>query len=121
MPLPIETGAPPATVTPGPTCDVETLCQRMQAGPCLLLDVRESHEYASGHVPGSANAPLRHLEKYVRNYDPTRPVYVMCESGTTSPAAVERLGLLGFEHIITVEGGLNAWKAARLPVRRRYC
>lgn len=82
-----------------------------------VLDVRRPAEYAAGHVPRAANAPLglRLTEESAR-LDPTRPVAVICAGGYRSSAATSMLKPLGFRQLFNVTGGTGAWVAAGYPV-----
>ncbi len=80
-----------------------------------LIDVREGHEYASGHVPTAvlmplATVPLRH-EELPRD----RPVYVVCAVGGRSGQAVTWLNQNGYD-AVNVAGGTQEWIASGLPV-----
>lgn len=84
----------------------------------LLLDVREPGEYEQGHAPGSTLIPLGQLSSRlheIRAYV-SRPVAVICRSGRRSAQAAEILSRAGFTSVYNVQGGMNAWEAAALPI-----
>ena len=90
----------------------------MQKQGILLLDVREQDEYAAVHAPGSTliqlgqlSSRLAEIQKYKN-----KPVAVVCRSGRRSAQAVELLRNAGFAQAVNVEGGMNAWESAGLPV-----
>jgi len=81
-----------------------------------LIDVREPMEYAAGHIAGSRNIPLTQLE---RTPLPQGPVVLVCQSGKRSQAGANQLQRRGYPHPVSqLEGGLNAWQDARLPLSR---
>ncbi|WP_420078298.1 rhodanese-like domain-containing protein [Streptomyces sp. JL4002] len=86
-------------------------------GDAVLLDVREQAEWNAGHAPGAVHAPLSRLldgaALPVAAQD--RPLVVICRSGHRSRKAVRLLTGRGAE-AVDVEGGMNAWAAAGLPV-----
>lgn len=84
----------------------------------LLLDVRELEEYQQGHAPNSRLLPLGQLNKRIAELDAYRdkPIAVICRSGRRSAQAVELLRQAGFTQVVNVQGGMNAWEAAALPV-----
>ena len=86
-----------------------------------LLDVRTPAEYTAVHVMGARLLPLDELNavSYL-NQRPRgeAPLYVLCESGTRSAKAVEKFRRAGFEGCVQIEGGMQAWLAAELPVER---
>jgi rhodanese-related sulfurtransferase len=77
-----------------------------------LVDVREPVEYAGEHLAGSILVPLS-------KFDPSQipnegqKVVVYCQSGRRSTQAAQQLVASGFEveNLVTLKGGLNAWKA----------
>jgi rhodanese-related sulfurtransferase len=90
----------------------------MQKQGALLLDVREQDEYAAVHAPDSTLIPLGQLSSRlaeIQKYK-NKPVAVVCRSGRRSAQAVELLRKAGFTQAVNVEGGMNAWESAGLPV-----
>lgn len=75
-----------------------------------VIDVRETHEYRSGHVPGARPIPLGKLPGSVRDLDPSRPTYVICQTGSRSAAATRLLQRSGFAEVYNVRGGTLAWQ-----------
>ncbi len=83
----------------------------------LIVDVREPHEYAAGHVPGSINIPRGLLEfkiwKYVgfpANIEMDKTVYLQCQSGNRASLAAQSLEELGFTHTTAVVMNLEDWQ-----------
>ena len=86
----------------------------------LILDVREQGEYDSGHILSSKLIPLGklggrlgELEKYRE-----RPIIVVCRSGQRSSSACALLGKQGFAQVYNLNGGVNAWQKASLPLEK---
>lgn len=73
-----------------------------------LVDVREPHEHASGAFPDAMLIPLGELPKRLHELRPTRPVAVICETGSRSVQAADLLASRGFRKVILVDGGLAA-------------
>jgi len=97
--------------------------QRLLAAgsPAELLDVRTPAEHAAAHVPGAKLVPAGELDaaRYLRERAPgERPVYVLCQSGFRARRAVEKFQEAGFDGCVLVEGGMQAWLDAGLPVER---
>jgi phage shock protein E len=86
----------------------------------VVLDVREPHEYAAGHVEGALLMPLaRTVELAIAAGVPQdEPVYVFCRTGNRSLQAAQALVAAGFVDVRNVDGGIVAWTAAGLPVVR---
>lgn len=107
-----------AVTAPGlSNVDVRDLHAAAASG-ALVLDVREPHEYAGGHVAGSLSVPLATVASRAAEFDAAAPVYVFCRSGNRSLAAARTLIDAGFRDVRNVEGGIIAWQAAGLPVVR---
>ena len=99
-------------------CTVLTLNEKLGSEDLHLLDVREYAEYAGGRVAGARLLPLGEIEKRNSEIDRSKPVYVMCRTGNRSAQAQKKLKSLGFENVINVTGGFEAWKKENLPVER---
>jgi rhodanese-related sulfurtransferase len=91
-------------------------------GNALIVDVREPHEYAAGHVPGAINIPRGVLEfqiwKHVgfpANTERGRTVYLQCQSGNRASLAAQSLEDLGFTHTTAVVMSLEDWQKAGNP------
>jgi len=81
-----------------------------------LLDVREPEEYAHGHVPGAVNLPQADLATRLAEVPRGRPVYLICQGGFRSLRAAQFLRQQGFEDVVSVKGGTEAWRAAGKPL-----
>lgn len=86
----------------------------------LVLDVRDGPAYSTGHIPNARNIPaadlknrLSELEKYKK-----KPCIVYCQRGTTSNASREVLASAGFERVIKLAGGIEAWEQAGQPTAK---
>ena len=82
----------------------------------LLLDVRESDEYAEGHVPGAQLLPLSVLPVRMHELPRDRPVYVVCQGGGRSAQAAELLSSAGVD-ARSVTGGTAAWISCGRPTQ----
>ncbi|MDH5720704.1 MAG: rhodanese-like domain-containing protein [Spirochaetia bacterium] len=80
-----------------------------------VLDVRESGEYAAGHVPGAKLAPLSQLKSPSADPENLIPyakgdnIYVICRSGKRSMAATQIMRGLGYTNAVSVQGGTLAY------------
>lgn len=66
-------------------------------GSVTLLDTRTSGEYAHGHVEGFINIPVDELRERLSEIDPSKPLYVMCQSGLRSYIACRILSQEGYD------------------------
>lgn len=79
-----------------------------RAAGAIVVDVRESEEYAAGHVPGAQLMPLGIVPVRARELPTDQPVYVICAAGGRSAQAAEHLVGAGID-ARSVTGGTNAW------------
>ena len=92
--------------------DFEKACLE---GHCHVIDVREPHEYAAGHIPGALNMPLSAFAPSDLPKD--KPVILSCRSGARTLQGLEMAQAAGRADIHThFQGSMNAWVAAGLPV-----
>ncbi len=91
-------------------------------GAALIVDVREPHEYAAGHVPGAINIPRGVLEFKIWNHvgfpantEMDRPLILQCQSGNRASLAAQSLQDLGFTRTTAVVMSLEGWQQAGNP------
>jgi hydroxyacylglutathione hydrolase len=84
----------------------------------LVIDVRQSTEYESGHVPGSVHLAAGSLPDRLGSLPRNRPIATICASGYRSSVAASLLRRAGFSDIAWVADGVPAWEAAGLRVER---
>jgi hydroxyacylglutathione hydrolase len=111
-----EVGFEPSMV---PQISVDELHELLKEQPDLqVLDVRRPPEYAGGHVPRAATAPLSILKETLSDLglDRNRPTAVICAGGYRSSAAASILQQEGFTDLRNVMGGTSAWVNAGYSV-----
>ncbi|MCX7622889.1 MAG: MBL fold metallo-hydrolase [Thermomicrobium sp.] len=102
-----------------PLLTVHDLARRLEERPeLLLIDVRERSEWIEGHIERALHIPFYRLPRELAQLDPARPIALVCGSGTRSVLAASLLEGHGFDHLWSVEGGMDAWRAAGYPVAR---
>jgi rhodanese-related sulfurtransferase len=104
--------------------DVETFLQ--EHPDTLIVDIRETHEYDTMHIPESINVPRGILENACEwNYEETepelvearqRPVLLVCRSGNRTALAAFTLQEMGFEKVVSLKTGLRGWNDYELPL-----
>jgi rhodanese-related sulfurtransferase len=84
-----------------------------------IVDVREPDEWAATGVPvGAVLISLGDLEeKAPSELAKDKPVHVICKSGNRSRTGSQILIDLGYPEVYNVDGGIQAWLAAGLPVQ----
>jgi rhodanese-related sulfurtransferase len=83
-----------------------------------ILDVRSPEEFAEGHLKGAVNHDIASPDfaKSLAKLDPAKTYLVHCGSGGRSTRSLSTLEKLKFQSILHLDGGINAWKKAGLPV-----
>src|SRR5438874_2619709 len=79
----------------------------------VLVDVRETDEFAAGHIPGAKHVPRSYLESRIEGAVPDRAMHVIlyCQSGNRSAYAARTLrDDLGYEDVRSMTGGITLWK-----------
>jgi rhodanese-related sulfurtransferase len=79
-----------------------------------VIDVREQHEWESGHIAHAEHLPLGAVPDRVHEFDGT-PTYIVCRSGSRSGRACEYLDAAGVD-VVNVAGGMLAWAGAGFDV-----
>ncbi len=80
-----------------------------------IVDVRREAEFADGHIEGARLMPLHKLESMLAALERDRPVAVHCKGGYRSAIACSIIQRAGFDNVINVMGGFDAWLACGLP------
>lgn len=83
---------------------------------CQVIDVRESAEFETEKIRQAKLVPLSNFERQTGEIEHSQPVYLMCRSGNRAKQAAEKLVKRGFTDVHVVEGGMQAWSKAGLPV-----
>ncbi|CAN5662369.1 rhodanese-like domain-containing protein [soil metagenome] len=95
------------------------LKKRLEAGEQPeLLDVREPWEFEAARIEGSRLIPLGALPERVSELDPGRETVVICHHGTRSAYVTQSLDRTGFDRVLNLEGGLDAYSQADETVPR---
>ncbi len=81
-----------------------------------VLDVRRESEWEAGHIQGAVWWPLDNFRVAPPEIDRDARVAVHCKSGYRSMIACSLLQRAGFQNVINVTGGFDAWLQAKLPV-----
>lgn len=84
-----------------------------------LLDVRTAAEYNFGHLKKSLQADWYNQQQFkdrTQHLDKSKPLYVYCQTGIRSEAAIKFFKKNGFTSVQYMKGGLIAWNLADKPV-----
>jgi rhodanese-related sulfurtransferase len=106
----------------------QDVMQHLEGGEeVLVLDVREPHEFAQGHLPGAVNVPRGLLELKADADSPVADpavaarrdaqvvTYCLKAPGARSLFAADTLVKMGFTNVAAMTAGVNGWTEAGLP------
>ena len=84
----------------------------------LLIDVRETIEFAGGRAAEAVLMPLSGLAARVDELPKDRQLFIVCQVGQRSATVVDYLLKNGWVDVSNIDGGMDAWERAGLPVTR---
>lgn len=100
----------------------------------IVIDVREPAEFANGHISHAVNLPRGILEFQVASIPQVASascapevaieqlkkgrVYLICRSGGRSALAAQSLQQMGFEDVISVDGGMASWESSGKAMKK---
>jgi rhodanese-related sulfurtransferase len=100
-----------------PTISADHAKRLLKEG-ATLVDIREADERAREQIPGAQHLPLSKLDEADLALHEGKPIIFHCRSGArtqgNAPRLAEKVGAACEAYI--VEGGLDAWKSAGLPI-----
>ncbi len=88
----------------------------------VVVDVRETGEWATGHIPNARHIALGQLSDHISELEKLKhkPIIICCASGNRSSSACATLRKAGFERVFNLGGGIGAWRDAGLPVTTKH-
>src|SRR2546428_6918307 len=86
-----------------------------------FIDVREDHEYERDHAAGARHVGRGILERDIEEILPDKdaPIVLYCGGGFRSALAAESLQRMGYRNVVSMDGGIRAWRAAGYPVETK--
>jgi glyoxylase-like metal-dependent hydrolase (beta-lactamase superfamily II)/rhodanese-related sulfurtransferase len=99
-----------------PQISVEVLSDQLQGSALQVLDVRREPEWEVGHIAGASWWPLDNFKIAPPEIDRNILLAVHCKGGYRSMIACSLLQRAGFQNVVNVVGGFDAWQLAKLPV-----
>lgn len=87
-------------------------------GAFELIDVREDHEWAAGHIAGARHLGKGILERDIEEQVPDldREIILYCGGGYRSALAADALGQMGYRRVYSLSGGYRTWTERGLPI-----
>ncbi|RUO35677.1 rhodanese-like domain-containing protein [Aliidiomarina sanyensis] len=87
----------------------------------VFVDVRGAEDFAKGHIAGSKHLPLEKIRagdtKILEKFKDA-PIVTVCNYGNTARSAGTALVKAGFSQVYVLQGGLQGWQNASMPVSK---
>jgi rhodanese-related sulfurtransferase len=97
------------------------LKERIERGEQIfILDVREPFEIELAPFPGATHIPMGDIPARIGQLDPDRETVVVCHHGVRSAQVATYLARTGFERVLNLSGGIDAWSCEADPATPRY-
>jgi rhodanese-related sulfurtransferase len=90
------------------TIEFEAFAKAVGDKAVTVVDVREPHEFAAGHIPESVNMPLSRFDPGALPTE--KPVVLICQAGARSRNALNQVRAAGRQDIRHYAGGMNGWR-----------
>ena len=98
--------------------DFQEACQNDDKA--LLIDVREFFEYKKSRIDNAVNIPSSgNLDNSADTLNKESSLFLYCTSGYRSRRVAKHFYDKGFLKLYSLDGGINEWKKAGLPVNRK--
>ena len=100
-------------------CSVAEVKARLESGERFhFIDVREDGEFAVDHAAGARHIGRGVLERDIETLIPDKDdeIVLYCGGGFRSALAAETLGRMGYRRILSMDGGIRAWREAGYPL-----
>ena len=90
----------------------------MNRRKAAVLDLRPEDAFKAGHLPGAKHVLSSEIAAKIEKLklDRKNPLILVCETGVSSRKAIAEVQKLGFTEVGTLDGGVQAWQAAALPL-----
>jgi rhodanese-related sulfurtransferase len=101
-----------ATITP------TSLVNLVNREGALLVDIRDTKEFGSGHIAGAVSMPVSSIDARIGELESykDKPVVLVCKMGQHASATGRKLKALGFDNVRRLSGGMAEWNATSLPI-----
>lgn len=86
----------------------------------VVIDIRDQADYQRGHILNSKNFPDKVFTERRAELEKLKsaPIIVSCDTGQRAGPAAQKLRDMGLAEVFALQGGLNAWREAGLPVTK---
>jgi rhodanese-related sulfurtransferase len=100
-------------------CTVAEVKSRLDRGEVFhFVDVREDHEFSNDHAKGACHLGKGIIERDIETIIPEKqaPIVLYCGGGFRSVLAADALQQMGYTSVVSMDGGIKAWREAGYPL-----
>jgi rhodanese-related sulfurtransferase len=102
-------------------CTVDDVLEKLGENEAFhFVDVREDEEWKAGRARGAKHLGRGVIERDIETEIPDRDAQIIlyCGGGFRSALAAESLQKMGYKNVISMDGGIRAWRERGLPEER---
>ncbi|MDO4636130.1 MAG: rhodanese-like domain-containing protein [Lautropia sp.] len=81
-----------------------------------IADLRADRDFRAGHLPGARQITPDRVQTFAAGVGAETPILLVCASGAESAKAARALKGSGRSHVYSLQGGMDAWRQAGLPL-----
>ena len=115
-------GNPVASTVVYPDIPIPLICSkelaRLPKHTATLVDLRPADHYRKGHIEQSLNIDLENLQNRLGLLSAEKTIVLIDHKGKLTLTTGRFLSAKGFQDIIRLDGGFNAWVKTGLPVAK---
>ena len=88
-----------------------------QGESIVVIDVREESEFVAGHIPGAIHVSKGVIERDIETVVPdlNTEILLYCGGGFRSALSADNLQRMGYQNVVSVDGGWRGWTEAKYP------
>ena len=88
-----------------------------QGESIVVIDVREESEFVAGHIPGAVHVSKGVIERDIETVVPdlNTEILLYCGGGFRSALSADNLQRMGYQNVVSVDGGWRGWTEAKYP------
>jgi rhodanese-related sulfurtransferase len=86
----------------------------------VFIDIRSHEAFKAGAIAQSRNIPVADINNKLGSLPKDKPLIIVCERGREAMRIAAKLRKSGFEKAVLMDGGLQAWMQAGMPISKKH-
>jgi rhodanese-related sulfurtransferase len=111
-----------SATSPIKTINTHELTQLVNKNNGVVIDTRAVKDFNKGHITDAVHMPLDKITSNQFGKLESRksdPIIVVCHAGISAKTAARMLHKSGFEQVSVLQGGMQTWQGANLPIVKK--